>query len=160
MNKIDYLEKELARLLSWIQAADTRIALVLPLATAMLGALAVLAPNNEKWTVVSAVATSFSSFFLILSILFLALASFPRTNGPRGSMIFFSGINDRELEQYRSSVNELDENGYENDLINQCHINAVIANSKFSWVKRSIFSLFVSSLPWFLSIYLLYGIKQ
>ncbi len=159
MNKVDYLEKELARLLAWVQTADTRVALVLPLSTAMLGALAVLAPAMDKWNIASAITTSFAMLLLSFSICCLAFASFPRTNGPRGSLIFFSGINEKELEQYRTSVNAMDEDSYTNDLINQCHINSRIAERKFMWVKRSLLSLFTSSIPWVLSVYMLYGIK-
>lgn len=159
MDKIDYLEKELSRLLGWIQAADTRITLVLPLTTAMLGVLAVLAPKIGNWTIVSALATFFSAFFLVLSIICLAFASFPRTNGPKGSMIFFSGINSQDINQFKESVSALNENYYIADLVNQCHINAKIAGVKFTWVKRSLINLFVSSLPWFLSVHLLYGVR-
>ncbi len=157
MNKVDYLEKELARLLSWVQSVDTRISLFLPLSTAMLGFLAILAPDIDKWSILSAITTTLAAIFLVLSIACLAFATFPRTDGPKGSMIYFSGINDRELEQYKSSVCNLDEASYINDLIEQCHINAQIANKKFSWVKRSLYSLFMSSAPWFISVYLLYG---
>ena len=159
MNKVDYLEKELARLLVWVQAADTRISLVLPLTTVMLGALAVLAPAMDRWNIFSALTTSFATLFLVLSISCLVFASFPRTEGPKGSMIFFSGINDKDIEQFRESVNSFDENGYIKDLTNQCHINAQIADAKFIWIKRSLIFLFVSSAPWFLSIYLLYRMK-
>jgi hypothetical protein len=159
MNKVDYLEKELLRLLAWISASDTRVSFVLPLSTAMLGVLAVLAPCIDDWSVLSAISTSFSALFLVLSIGCLALATFPRTDGPKGSMIFFSGINDKELEQYRISVGALDEQGYIYDLINQCHINAQIAFKKYFWVKHSQQSLFISSAPWFISVYLLYGMQ-
>jgi len=159
MNKIDYLEKELARLLGWVQSADTRVALVLPLSTAMLGTLAFLAPDIDKWCISSAIITALASILLVLSIVCLAFASFPRTSGPKGSLIFFSGIKDKEIKQYSDSITSMDENSYINDLINQCHINAQIADTKFTWVKRSLVCLFVSSLPWFLSIYMLYGMK-
>jgi len=95
----------------------------------MLGALALLAPAMDKWVIISSISTAFSALFLVLSIICLACAAFPRTNGTKGSMIFFSGINNIDLEQYRASVNSLDEEGYINDLINQCHINAKIAET-------------------------------
>jgi len=41
-SRIAWAEAELARLLEWVRAAESRFALVLPLSTAMLGALAVL----------------------------------------------------------------------------------------------------------------------
>ncbi len=157
MNKIDYLEKELLRLLDWIKSADARIRLILPLVTAMLGTIAALVPKFELWSVFSGICVSFSVFFLLLSILSVAIASFPRTNGPKGSMIFFSGINNRELRQFKNDVNFFDEEKYQDDLMEQCYINAQIAQIKFVWVKKSMICLFLSSLPWFLSIYSFYG---
>ncbi len=158
-HQIDYLEKELARLLGWIQVADSRIALVLPLTTAMLGALSVLAPDIDKWTMPSAITSSFALFFLILGLAFCALASFPRVNGPKGSNIFFRGIDSRELDQYKQAVNDFSQEEYCDDLINQCHINSKIANTKFTWVRRAMVCMFLSFVPWAISIYLLYSMR-
>lgn len=158
MNKADYLEKELFRLIEWIKAADARISLILPLATAMLGALAALAPEFDNWTVFGGINFAFASFFLLLSVMFVAFASFPRTNGPKDSLIFFSGINGKSLEGYKDAVNNLSEEGYIEDLVNQCHVNAKIAEAKFHWVKISIFFLLLSSIPWVLSIFSFYGV--
>lgn len=159
MDKKEYLEKELNLLLGWIQAADSRISLVLPLSSAMLAALAALVPTPSELSTCSAITSAFSIFFLVLSIFCSAISCFPRTVGPKGSMIFFSGIHSRGLKKYKSDVNELTEEKFIDDLISQCHINSQIAHIKFIWVKRSLLSLFISSLPWFLSIYLLYGNK-
>jgi hypothetical protein len=160
MSKIDYLEKELSRLLGWIQVADSRMALVLPISTAMLGAIAVLSPTVDLWTAKPAITCSFAAFFLVLSLIFSAFASFPRVEGPKGSVIFFGGIVAREIDQFRQSVNALNESSYQDDLINQCHINSQIANKKFTWVRRAMISLFLSFLPWAISVFLLYGIKS
>lgn len=159
MNKIDYLEKELLRLLAWIQAADTRIVFVLPLSTAMLGMLAALAPKIGGWEILSVLMVSFSIIFLVISISCLAFATFPRTDGPKGSMIFFTGISSKNSQQFREEVESFTEDKYIQDLSDQCHINAIIAETKFTWIKRSLIFLFLSSPPWFISVYLLYGIK-
>lgn len=159
MNKIDYLEKELLRLLAWIQVADTRIVFVLPLSTAMLGMLAALAPKITNWSTLSILMVVFSVIFLVISIACLAFATFPRTDGPKGSMIFFIGISNKSREQFRDDVDSFTEEKYIQDLSDQCHINATIADAKFSWVKRSLIFLFLSSTPWFISVYLLYGVK-
>lgn len=129
MNKIDYLEKELARLLDWIKTADTRITLILPLATAMLGAIAALNPSFSEWTWCIGISVSLSVTLLVCSLISVSLALFPRTNGPQNSMIFFGGIASKNLENFRSNVNNFDDEKYKNDLINQCFINALIANS-------------------------------
>jgi hypothetical protein len=155
VDKTDYLEKELSRLLSWIKSADSRLTLILPLTTAMLGTLAILVPKISDWSIASAIFTSFAVFFLFLSLIFSACASFPRTIGPKGSLIYFSGINAHDLTQYSNSIKEYDAEKYMNDLINQCHINAKIAETKFKWIQRSMICLFISAIPWALSIYIL-----
>lgn len=160
MLKVDQMENLLNRQLAWIAAADSRLSLVLPLSTAMLGALAVYAPKASMWNLASGIPAAFAIFFLCLSILFCALASFPRTKGTKGSVIFFEGINARSAEQYHSTMISLKESDYLNDLIQQCHINAAIASTKFTWVKRGMSSLFASVIPWAYAIYRFYGISD
>ena len=150
-------EAELDRLLGWISAAESRLALVLPLSTAMLGALAVLAPPVTKWTVVGGIAVAFAVVFLLLSIAFAAFASFPRTTGPKGSLIFFGCITTRELAQYEAAVKSATQEEYLADLISQCHRHAQIAERKFTWVQRSIACLFFSALPWCTALFILYA---
>lgn len=70
MNSVEVLEKELDRLLQWVRAAESRLALVLPLSAAMLGALAVSIPKAFEWSVFAAISASFAVFFLGLSVIF------------------------------------------------------------------------------------------
>lgn len=157
--QIDYLEKELNRLLLWIQSVETRLSWILPLSTAMLGAIAVLAPNHTKWTIFPAVMSAFSVVFLVLSVVFSALSSFPRTTGPKGSLIYFGGIVSKELDQYSKAVIELTKEEYLQDLTRQCHRNAQVAERKFAWIQRALGCLFLAAAPWTISIYLLYSTK-
>lgn len=157
---IDILEKKLNRLLLWIQSVETRMSWVLPLSTAMLGALAVLAPTYTKWAILPAIMSAFAVLFLALSITFSALSSFPRTTGPKGSLIYFGGIVSRELEQYSKAINDLTKEEYIKDLTWQCHRNAQVAERKFTWIQRALGCLFLSAAPWAISIYLLYSIRS
>lgn len=157
MNKADYLDKELALLLSWIKATDSRIALVLPLATAMLGTLAAVVNSAAKLEGIGSLVFVGAASLLVLSIACLAFASFPRTNGPEGSIIFFGSVAKQSVEAYREAINALDEQRYLNDLIDQCHVNSKIATIKFNWVKRSLALLFMAAPLWFLAISYLYG---
>jgi hypothetical protein len=152
-------ESELERLLGWVRAAESRLALVLPLSTAMLGVLAVLAPPASKWTVIGGIAVAFAVMFLLLSIAFAACASFPRTTGPKGSLIFFGGITTRELPQYEEAVKSATPESYLGDLISQCHRNAQIAERKYAWVQRSMACLFISALPWGIALFILYSAR-
>ena len=121
---ISRAETELVRLLDWVRAAESRIALVVPLSTAMLGALAVLVPTMTKWSLVSVILSSGSTLFLILSIAFAAWACFPRTTGPSGSLIFFGTIAAMKLNQYEQEVGSMTSADYLVDVIRQCHRNA------------------------------------
>ena len=154
---ISRAEAELDRLLGWVRAAESRLALVLPLSTAMLGALAVLAPPVSKWTVLGGIAAAFAAVLLFLSIVFAACASFPRTSGPKGSLVYFGGIVSRDLPQYKEAVSSTMPEAYLDDLRTQCHRNAQIAERKYAWVQRSMACLLLSSLPWGLSLFILYS---
>lgn len=160
MLDIKQLEYILDKQLGWIAAADTRLSLILLISTAMLGSMAVHAPKPSSWTILMAIPTSFAIFFLCLSIIFSACASFPRTSGTKGSLIFFDGINSRDINQFISAITSAQESDFREDLIRQCHINAQIALSKFIWVKRGLSSLFFAMPPWALSIYALYGMTD
>ncbi len=150
-------ESALARLLEWNRAADARLGFILPLSTAMLGVLAALAPSPGSWSMFGGILIAFSCFFLVLSIVFSALSSFPRTNGPLGSMIYFGGIADKERAHYESGFRALTDDEYLTDLVRQCHRNAQIVEQKFTWIQRAIGCLYVASVPWALGIFELYS---
>ena len=150
------LERDLERLLAWSRTAESRLSLVLPLATTMLGALAVLAPSAKKWPTVAAICTAVAALLLILSIGFATAASFPRTDGPKGSVLYFGGIADKDEGQYGEAVRTQSSEEYVSDLVAQCHRNAVIAKAKYVWVQRSMGALVASALPWALGLFLLY----
>lgn len=155
------LETNLSRLLGWIQAADSRVGLILPLTTGMLGVIAAVVPKDMcAWTFVPIFSAGIASFLLVLSLVFIALASFPRTKGPEESMIFFGGIASVKLEKYDEKMKALSSEEYISDLIAQCHRNAQIAERKYHWVKRSITCIFVSLLPWTAAIFMLYSVGK
>lgn len=154
---VERQELVLSRLLEWIKAADSRLRLVLPISTTMLGALAVLIPPLSGWTVLGGIAASGATFFLALSITFAAFASFPRTKGPLGSLIYFGGIVSKDLGQYEAAVKSQTLDEYLEDLVRQSHRNAQIADQKFVWLQRSIGCMFAAAVPWALAIFILYS---
>ncbi len=79
------------------------------------------------------------------------------TSGPKGSLIYFGGISSQNSEQYEQAVMGLSRADYIKDLVKQCHRNAQIAEQKFTWIQRALACLFLSSVPWVLSVYLLYS---
>lgn len=154
--KIRILEWKLERLLYWIRIAEVRMTIILPLSTAMLSVIAVLAPKSGDWNVGAAIFAALSCLLIIASIVCAAVSSFPRTKGPKGSLVYFGGIVTRELDQYKQNIKSLNEEHYMDDLMAQCHVNAQIAEKKFYWIKISLGCLFISIIPWFIAVYALY----
>ncbi|MGB3835900.1 Pycsar system effector family protein [Castellaniella sp.] len=160
MADIEQLQYILDKQLGWISAADSRLSLVLPLSTAMLGALAVYATKPSVWTLMAGIPAAFAIFFLCISIIFCACAAFPRIGGTKGSLLFFGGIVSRDISRFRASVKAAQKDDFHDDLIEQCHINAQIASTKFTWVKRAMASMLVAMLPWALAVFQFYGVKN
>lgn len=160
MLETEQLQYILDKQLGWIASADSRLSLVLPLSTAMLGALAVYAPSPSQWTLIAGIPAAFAIFFLSISVVFCACASFPRTGGTKGSLMFFEGIVSRDVAQFRAAVKAAQKGELQDDLVQQCHINAQIASAKFAWVKRGMASMLGAMLPWAFAIYQFYGMKD
>jgi len=66
MNDVRALEQELARLLEWIRSADLRIAFVVSVATAMLGALILPALEGDSAMNNSLSATVIAGVLIVL----------------------------------------------------------------------------------------------
>lgn len=157
MNKPELLKEILNRQLDWIAGADSRLGLILPLSTVMLSVLAALSPDASSWSIFPAIVSAVSAILLFGAIICAAIASFPRTTGPKGSVVYFGGIVTRDNKQYLEAINDLSDEALCADLVNQCHRNAQIAEHKFSWVKRGMVALFAAITPWVLSVYSLYA---
>lgn len=153
--EIDRQEKILDRLLEWVRAADNRFPPLAAINIAMLGIFAALAPDVSKWTLELISSVSIAASLLGISLIYLALAMFPRTKGPPHSVIYFEGIRRRTSESYHAAINELTETNYLADLIAQSYRNAEIAHVKFKYVRFAMIAWFVSIVPWSLTLYLL-----
>lgn len=152
-DQIDSLEKELERLLNWIGAAESRLAFVLSVSTAMAGALAISLPGIFHCSAIIRYSTFLAISLLFLSIVFVACASFPRTRGPTKSLIYFGSIDKLTLEEFSDSLHNRTGKDYANDLLEQCHRNAQIATLKFSWIQKAMICIFASIFPWVVSMF-------
>ncbi len=158
-NRIEILEKSLKRLLYWIAGVDSKIPPVIVINTSMLGILATLSSKVRIWTIPLAIFVVLSCIPLIYSLIMLFLTSFPRTKGTKDSIIFFDGISSMDETDYLNKIKNINDEDYENDLAQQCHINALIATEKFKFLKSSFISLFLSIIPWIIAVYLLFRNK-
>jgi hypothetical protein len=151
------LESDLARNIAWIAAADAKTGFLLTVATAMLGLEASVAPAHGHWTAAGVFFGSASAALLLASLACAAAAIFPRTKGPRRSLIFFGDVADLNLESFRSRIASRSDEDYIDDLVEQCHINAVIAGKKYTWVGRSGRLLFIAVVPWLVATFILFS---
>lgn len=147
---------ELGRLLEWVRAVDAKVPVLTAISCAIVASVATVAPTADKLTlpVLGVIAAGVVPQFI--SLAYCALATFPQTDGPTGSLIFFGGIAERSAEQYRKEVNALTPSHFLADLTAQCHRNAEIAAIKYRRVRLASLWLFAGILPWMLALYILY----
>lgn len=150
------LEASLGRQLSWVAATESRIALIVPLSTALFGTVAIKYSSFSKVCSWVQVAPWLALALLSASIVCATIAIFPRTRGSQNSQIFFGGIANQSSERFTEVVEDTSEEEYRRDLAEQVHINARIAATKFSWIKRAMILMLLAFLPWSFSVANLY----
>lgn len=150
------LEASLGRQLSWVAATESRISLIVPLSTALFGTVAIKYSSFLTAPYWIQVASWIALALLSSAVVCASIAIFPRTKGPKDSMIFFGGIACRPSESFSEIVENTSEDAYRRDLADQIHINARIAATKFCWIRRSMFFMLLALLPWCLSVANLY----
>ena len=123
--------------------------------TAMLGIFVVLAAGVSEWTPELIGFATIACSLLVISLFFLALAMFPRIDGPKHSVTFFESIRSRTAESYYATIKELTEIDYLADLIEQSHRNAEIAHVKFWCVSLAMRAWFISIIAWAPMLYYL-----
>ena len=156
--RIALLEANLGRQLQWISWSDTKSAFIFTLVAAMVGVLAAVAPDRAaEWSTLQAISASFTVAASAAAFVFLSLAAFPRTSGPKGSLVYCGGIAQREIHQFCSDISSVAQAQYVQDLASQCHRNAVIACEKFAWVRRAMIALYLAIAPWSVALWLLYS---
>ena len=155
--KISNAKWILERNLSWINAADAKIAAITTINLAMLTVLATIYfPSSSKsaWAVLmSAVAF----LFVVLSLMFVWFVVMPRISGPDKSNIFFGKIAEVSPDEFCENFSKLTSDKFLVDLMDQIHINSKIANQKHKFVRKAYFSTMFSLLPWLSSIVMLKG---
>jgi hypothetical protein len=155
--KAQFLDTLLARNLSWIAAADSKVPSIFAIDIAMLGALGVLALKVNKWTICWAILSSLAAITLLGSVFFLVLVAFPRLKGPKGSLVYFGGIVQYAEDTFIKKVLQGPSEEILEDLARQTYRNAEIASRKFSHVYWAMICMFVSVPFWIVAIAFLYA---
>jgi len=154
---VDFAVQVLARNLQWIAAADGKVGPNLAIATAMFGILAAIVPGASTLSVVFLVASASAAVFLVGTITSLALAVFPRLSGSSQSLVFFGGIAQYDCDTYVDKLDNATADELFDDLGRQIHRNAEIAQTKHRHVRRGMAFLFLSVVPWLISVSLYYA---
>jgi len=148
----DLLDNILSRNLEWVRAADSKAAPFLAIDTAMLGVLVTFSAKMSSWNTPAIVACALTTFLLLISIGYLIAVSFPRLSGPQNSLIFFGEISKLSLDDYQKNLKKLTQTELDKDFAQQCHRNAEIANTKFKYARNAMLSLYLSVIPWLVSL--------
>ncbi len=149
-------EKILTLQLDWVRTADSKVPPLFAIDISMLGLLAALVKLLPAWTIPAAVACSIAAIPLLLSLVFLALAMFPRLDGPKESNVFFGGIAKQSEKSFKANFFKASDSDIQDDLLGQAYRNAEIASKKYSNIKLAFILTFCSALPWIAAVYLLY----
>jgi len=155
--KIEFLEKNLTRIHSLIGAADSKSSIIFAIDTAMLGVLAAVLTGPANWSNWDVALVAITLILLIASVVILSIGHFPRTEGPEDSNIYFGSVANFSKSDYEKRINSLDSENVKRDLVQQCYRNSEIAKTKFECVKKSMVLLYISLIPWLLTIYSMYG---
>jgi len=145
----------LERTLSWISAADTKVAALTTIDLAMMTILATIFFSSSPKGVWGILLSIVAFLLIFLSLVFVWFIVVSRTVGPNKSNIFFGKIAEVPSDEFRERFLELTKEGLLIDLIQQIHVNSEIANLKHQFVRRSYFTLMLSVLPWLASIAIL-----
>ena len=159
MNNLDnytIADKLLSLQLKWVAAADAKVSPVFAIDTAMLGALAALVPSASQWTIGAGITATIATLALVGSILCLAQATFPRLDGPEGSILFFGSITSMSESDYINRMLSCSDEELMKDIRRQIYRNAQIASEKFKFVKWAMVFSFISLPFWLIALWLIY----
>jgi hypothetical protein len=152
-DKIQFMEKNLARQLDWVRAADSKIAPVIFITTSMLGATVAFLSKSPHLSGLSLFLATVCISSQIYTLFCMVMVNFPRITRYDESAIFFEGIKFSGFEAFHRKALEMTQDQYFRDLERMCYNNAIIASSKFRYVKRAMVALFITIIPWSILVY-------
>lgn len=138
----------LDRQLSWITAADARVAAIVTINTAMLAGLAAAYNSHDTHTRIMMVLSLLTVMMGITALALCAMAIKPKTDGPHGSLLFFGSVAATEVESYQQSFHSASDMELLLDWSQQIHVNAKIANAKYTRVGKAIAASFAAASFW------------
>jgi hypothetical protein len=152
--RVRIAESTLSRQLEWVSRADSKSSFTAGLSTAMLGALATVATRPSEWPAPLAVMVASVIVLLAASLFSTYWASYPRLDGPQDSLIFFGTMAAKHFAKFQQQFVAATPESYLDDLLHQCHRNAVIADTKYRHLKGAYKLISLSLVPWALAIWI------
>lgn len=155
-DRLSHARWTLERQLTWITAADAKVGVVIALHVAMISGLgaAYTAANADRSAWVNVMTFGYAAL-VVGSLICAAMALWPRTDGPKSSMLFFGCVAKARCEQYVEDFKKKDEDYFLADLAEQAHRNAQIAQAKISHVGWAMKLAFIGAFAWVLAVALL-----
>lgn len=150
------LERNLDRQIAWTRASDAKLALVLPINSAMLGVLAAQLAQAQAtagphhWALALA-----ASVPALVSFFSAVMAALPRTRTRTESCIHFTGVAEHAPERFHDRMRDLTEEEHFEHLAAEVHASARIAREKMIHARRAYYALFIALPFWVAAIYLL-----
>lgn len=155
-DRLNHARWTLERQLMWIAAADAKVGVVIALHVAMVSGLgaAYTSTNADRTTWVN-VMTSGYAFLVVWSVICAFMALWPRTDGPKSSMVYFGCIAKSGYDQYVEDFEKKEAAYFLADLAEQVHRNAQIAQAKIAHVGWAMKVAFVGAIFWLVAVALL-----
>ncbi len=147
-------ESNLQRQLDWIGRYDARISFVTGICIGMIGLLVGIVPAPDKWTTVLCISFFATIGLLIVSLVYVYLGQYPKTDSPNQSLLFFGTIAKLKHDEFNKNFKAASDDDYLEDLLSQCHINAQILSKKFYVFKRALILMLIAVVPWAIAIYI------
>jgi len=135
-----------------IRSIAVRVPLLCGISLAMMG---FLVSQVHGWSVSHILCLLLGIAGPTACIVCCLLATLPRTKSGNASLVFFSTIACRSLDEYGSAVKARSDAEYLDDLMCQVHRNAEICQDKHVHMKRATGSLLIGMLLWVVSVYTL-----
>lgn len=138
------------RTLSWIAAAEVKVAVIVTVNTALLGGLgaAYTSLGTTKPTSWAMVWVTIAGISAAVGLFCAAMPVVPRLDGPKRSLLYFGRITKLNPIEYIEALKAASSASLLDDWGAQIHRNAEIAQIKHRWVRNSLCWSFFAMIPW------------
>jgi len=137
IERIEHARWALERNIGWIVQAEVKVAVVISLNIAMVGAMAASYTTTTNKTPEATVLTLFFGLVVLVAFFCSVMVVKPRLEGPVSSYIFFGKIVAKDRVMFAEDFAKAGAIEFLRDLTDQLHRNAEIACEKHEWVEKA-----------------------